>query len=386
MMDAERLLRRMVDPGDYAADEESLLAYSYDASGLEGRPLAVLKPRDEEQLRRILVHANQYRLPVVPRGAGTGIRGGCVKEGAVVLDMRHFATIERLDTQRHTVDVGAGVTVRELNAALAKRGYRFPLVPEDEEATIGGLASQNHVTEESFLVGDYHDVVEQAACFDALGRHHLLKDADLSKGIGTEGVASVLLTLRVKVLPTHKLTADVFPAKDATAALDALDGLPKKGVLLAEYLDAEAARLLKLEGPCLLVAYANDGGSYKDKEYVETLLSKRKGLEKTLWAKGLAVEEAALTREQLPAFLGLCEKERWVCFGHLGGGILLAAVERTERETFWNKVIALGALPGGKQGFGRLKREYVPQDVKKMLLKLKEERDYNNILNPGVLV
>ncbi len=386
----ERAFRRTVAAGDHLADAESLDAYSYDASGRHGRPALVLRPRDEEQLRRILVTANQSRTPVVPRGSGTGNRGGAVREGAVVVDLRAFDAVTRLDRQRLTIDVGAGATMRRLAAALARFGLRFPLVPENDLATLGGLAAENRVGEESQLFGDWLELVERVECFDGLGRFQTLKGKDVAKVIGWEGTTGIITKLRLKVTDATAKTMELEPVADAGAALAAAERLAAAPRLLSlEYYDARCAALVGLPGQAHVVAtYADDTGSYKDTDKVSSLGAARRRLPLFLWREGFtAVEETTVAPERLAPLLALCAKEGLPCYGHLGIGVLMAQLPADGSvEGFRGEVVALGARPEGKYGFGRAKRGYVTPERRKEALHLKEERDYNHILNPGVIV
>ena len=382
-----KVLRRTVLKDDYLDDEESLLAYSYDASGAEGKPTVVVKPRHAEQLRRILVLANQYRLSIVPRGSGTGVRAGAVCKEGVIVDMRGFDSISNYDKQRKTIDVGTGVTYRKLSDALAKLGMRFPLEPLNENATIGGLAAVNHITEESFKYGDWHELVEQVECFDGLGRFNILKGEDVSKVVGWEGATGVLVKLRLKLVKEFSPTVDTIQVDGFGEAMAEATKAMVKKPLAIEYLDplsAEACGLSQEEH--LLVAYDDDKGSYK-REAAEKMWRARKKLNQRLWNDGFVYEvEATLEEDRLQAFAKKCHAAHLPCYGHLGMGILMTGVKtRREAERFRNNVVALGGTPGGKQGYGRAAKAYAPTDVKKQLLRLKEERDYNHVLNPGVI-
>lgn len=384
-------MKRAVVNGHYFEDEESLAAYAYDASSLEGLPLGVVRPSQEEEVRRVLQAANQNRIPLITRGAGTNVRGAVVKTGAVIIDMRRFDAIERLDVGKGIVTVGAGITIKQLNEFLARHNLYFPLVPENPLATLGGLASQNHLTEESQLFGDYHSLVLQLECFDGLGRHHTLKEQTINQVVGQEGTTGIIIKVHLKVFPkNHKITLNIQKVKDVTEAAAKTPPLrDEKGVLMIEYLDAASSEQVGLEKDNhLLIAYANDRGSYKDSVKIEEILRRRKELEPAFWEQGFTLmEEATLSLEKVGAFEALCRKEGVPCYGHLGQGILLTCLkDTTQRDRFLAGVVSFGGIPAGKHGYGRTKREYVPADTHKATIHLKEERDYNNILNPGVLV
>lgn len=384
-----RPFRRTVAFEDYLDDAASLAAYSYDASGKEARPSLVLRPRNEEQLRRILVLANQHRVAVVPRGSATGTRGGATGDGVLLLDMRGFDRITRLDPQLATVDVEAGVTFSQLQERLAPHGFRFPLAVANGEATLGGLAAINHVTEESLGYGDLLERTVQAELFDGLGRFQTLKGDDLRKVLGWEGTTGILVRLRLKVAPTPtRRTLDIHEVASPTEALHHAALAAAKHPFLTEYVDAQCASLLGLAAkPHVIIGYEGDVGAYKDQVKVEELLAARKRLGHRLWGEGFPIEEeATLEEEQVERFVARCESAGWPCYGHLAIGVLSASLrDEKERERFLNGVVSIGATPGGKWGYGRVKRPYAPTEMKRLLVRLKEERDYNLILNPGVL-
>lgn len=385
----DRAYKRMVRPEDYLSDEESLLAYSYDASGLEARPQLVLKPRDEEQLRRIIIHANQYRHKIVPRGAGTGMRGGTVLDGGIIIDMRHFDSIKRFDKQRGTVDVGAGVTVRELNEVLAKHGFSFPLEVGVKYATIGGLAAINQVMASSYRYGDYLELVEQVDAFDGLGRHHTLKDKDVEKVLGLEGSTGIITQLRVKVTKERARSLNILPVNSPEEVVKSVAHHVGKNVMFLEYADEYCSNLLSLDkGAHLIVGYVDAEGEMQDDAQITAFIEKRKALQSLLWKKGfLFSEEATLDEERLAGFLKYCDKKSLPSYGHIGNGILITHLrESAARQQFWADIVALGATPGGKYGYGRLKQRFVPNKIKHKVIKLKESRDYKETLNPRVIV
>jgi FAD/FMN-containing dehydrogenase len=386
---SDRAYKRMLFAEDYLDDEESLLAYSYDASGLERKPMLILKPREEEQLRRIIVHATTARHKLIARGAGTGMRGGTLCEEAIIIDMRHFDTITRLDKQRHTIDVGAGVTVRELDRALKKHGYFFPLEAGIKNATIGGLAALNQVMASSFRYGDYLELVEQVEIFDGLGRHHTLKGEAVAQVLGLEGATGIITKLRIKVTKEQVESLNILQVDSAEAAVRSLTQAINDKVIFLEYLDQLSSALLGLpKERHLIIGYVDTSGEIQDDARISEVIEKRRILQKLLWNEGfLFTEEVTLDEEQVARFITSCEKRSLPCYGHLGLGIMITQlVSSSDRPSFWADTVALGALPAGKYGYGRLKEKYVPTTLKKRVLTLKESRDYKETLNPGVLI
>src|SRR5579885_271958 len=109
--------------GELLFDDLSCALYSTDASIFEVRPIGVVVPRDEEDVQALVRYAAEHRVPLVPRGAGTGVAGESLGTGLVVDLSRHFRGI--LEVGADSVRVQPGVTARDLAARLAQGGRRF---------------------------------------------------------------------------------------------------------------------------------------------------------------------------------------------------------------------------------------------------------------------
>ena len=112
--------------------------YSTDASLFQIDPLGIAVPRDEEDLRILVRYAFDRSIPLVPRGAGTGLAGESLGYGLVVDLSVHFRAI--LESGDGWVRVEPGVVLERLNAELAKKGRRFAPDPASATScTIGGM-------------------------------------------------------------------------------------------------------------------------------------------------------------------------------------------------------------------------------------------------------
>jgi FAD/FMN-containing dehydrogenase/Fe-S oxidoreductase len=118
--------------------------YATDASIYQIEPLGVAFPRDARQASAIIRAAGEASVPIIPRGAGTGLVGGAIGEG-VILDLARFnRQISNLDLERRTVCVGAGVVLDSLNGFLKPHGFCFgPDVATSSRATLGGMIANN---------------------------------------------------------------------------------------------------------------------------------------------------------------------------------------------------------------------------------------------------
>ena len=155
---AERLAERL-GPGRVFMDETTLHEYAMDASPCYVRPRAVVRARSEADVVATLRVCRELRVPVTPRAAGTSLSGAAIGPG-VVLDTTALLEIISFDPAASIVRVGPGVLLRELNAFLATRGFRFPLEPGSLEwCRIGGMVGHNASGYRSLKYGQTKDYV-----------------------------------------------------------------------------------------------------------------------------------------------------------------------------------------------------------------------------------
>ena len=128
--------------GELLFDELSRALYSTDASIFQVLPAGVVVPRDEEDVQALVRYAAENRVPLLARGAGTGVAGESLGTGLVVDLSRHFRTVHEIGTD--AVRVQPGVIWRELNAQLARVGRRFAPDPASgDQCTVGGMIANN---------------------------------------------------------------------------------------------------------------------------------------------------------------------------------------------------------------------------------------------------
>ena len=129
---------------EIAFDNLTRQLYATDASIYRIEPIAVAFPRTSRQASALVTAAMHAGIPVIPRGAGTGLVGGALGEGLVVDFSRHNRLISELDLERRTVRVGAGVILDQLNNFLRPHGFCFgPDVATSSRATLGGMVANN---------------------------------------------------------------------------------------------------------------------------------------------------------------------------------------------------------------------------------------------------
>ena len=152
------MTKRAPDPpsrfrGDFFSDAETLACFG-EASGPFRHPLlAVARPVDEEDVSSLLRWASAEGIPLIPRGAGTGMPGGNVGSG-VAVDLSTFRRLDDPDPATRTVRVGAGTTGHDLQERAASAGLFFPALPSSaDRCTVGGMVANNAAGVLSFRHG-----------------------------------------------------------------------------------------------------------------------------------------------------------------------------------------------------------------------------------------
>ncbi|GMU33006.1 MAG: FAD-binding protein [Planctomycetia bacterium] len=140
--------------GEVRDDRLARALYSTDASIYEIVPDAVVFPASVEDVQHAVRICSEHRVPITPRGAGTGLAGGAVNRGVQLDCSRHLNRILEIDPARRTAMVEPGVVLDELNAALRPHGLQFaPDVATSSRATIGGMIANNSCGAHSVMYG-----------------------------------------------------------------------------------------------------------------------------------------------------------------------------------------------------------------------------------------
>jgi glycolate oxidase len=139
-------LRNIVGKDAVLTSREDLNAYSYDGTATWAHtPDVVVLPTTAEQVSQILKLANENKIPVTPRGAGTNVSGGSIPiKGGIVLCTTRMNKILDINKTNLTTTVEPGVVLQDLNLALAKQGLFYPPDPQSFlGCTIGGTVAEN---------------------------------------------------------------------------------------------------------------------------------------------------------------------------------------------------------------------------------------------------
>jgi len=237
-------LRRILPAGGLLTGEEALRPYECDGlTAYRQLPLAVAIPQTEDQVRSLLRACHELKVPVVARGAGTGLSGGAMPHGdGVLLSMARFNRILALDPLARTATVQPGVRNLAVSEAAAPRGLFYAPDPSSQIAcTIGGNVAENSGGVHCLKYGlTVHNVLRVRALTmegEAVEFGSCAPDAPgydlLALMVGSEGMLAVITEVTLKLLPTPEHAQvvlasfdDVGKAGDAVAAVIAAGLIP----------------------------------------------------------------------------------------------------------------------------------------------------------------
>jgi glycolate dehydrogenase FAD-linked subunit len=420
-------LKAIAGPENVVSDEAGLLAYAYDATRLKGTPQAVVRPGTEEEVSKILSLASERGIPVIPRGAGSGLSGGAVaKSGGIVLSFERMSRILSIDVGNRIATVQPGVVTGDLQRAVEERGLFYPPDPGSLAfCTIGGNVAENAGGMRAVKYGVTRDYVTALRAVLPSGEV-IRAGVKTAKGVvgydlarllvGSEGTLAVVteITLRLIPLPERVITmtglfAGPKQAGEAVAAIMASPYTPR----CLEFLDGEALnagarkigyRLPENAGAFLLVevdgnredaARHMDGirGLMKDKA-LEIKITQDRALAAELWKLRRSTSQAlysiashkinedivvpiAKVPEALEGFRKIASEsgQKIVCFGHAGDGNIHVNVmtdksdpEKLKKaeeaiEEVFRLVLALGGTISGEHGVGLTKLPYIGMEL-----------------------
>lgn len=208
----------LVGGESYSEELIDLVSYSYDASQHSARPLCAVWPTSAEQVSRIMALANDKLVPVIPRGAGTGLSGMAVPaKGGIVLDMSRMNRILKISIEDRLAVVEPGVVYASLEKALEPHGFFFPPDPASGKvSTLGGNVATNAGGVKGAKYGTTRDYVLALQVVLPDGRvmrtgSRAMKSVsgyDLTRlFVGSEGTLGVVTEITLKINPKPTATS-----------------------------------------------------------------------------------------------------------------------------------------------------------------------------------
>jgi FAD/FMN-containing dehydrogenase/Fe-S oxidoreductase len=149
--------------GDLFTDDLNRILYATDASSYREIPLAVTRPKDKEDIKKIIEFARSVKSSVIPRGAGTSLAGQVVGPGIVIDVSRHMNRILDFNPEERWIVVEPGVVLAELNKFLAPHALFFgPETSTANRCCMAGMLGNNSCGSHSILYGSVRDHIIEA--------------------------------------------------------------------------------------------------------------------------------------------------------------------------------------------------------------------------------
>lgn len=435
-----------LDIAHYSSEPEDLLAYGFDASGLSGAPVMVAWPENTDEVVKVLKYSDGNSIPVIPRGAGTGMTGGAVPEtGAIVLSLERMNRILEIDEENLTALVEPGVINGRLQRELADMGLFYPPDPSSMEfCTLGGNVAENAGGPRALKYGVTRDYVLGLEAVLPSGKP-INTGVQTRKGVvgydltrlltGSEGTLAVITKIRLKILPQPEdvLTLlAVFPrqggaersggavsriiaSKIIPRTLEFMDresiravekfspiGLPKEaGALLLIELDGHPAAIRAEAGKVIEICemLGAEVSMAEDDDARDLLWKARRGISPALYqiSEKKISEDIVVPRSRIPLMLAALEKlsEREkikiASFGHAGDGNIHVNILPSEKrdltpllQELFETVLNLGGTISGEHGVGLTKRPFIGMEIKETELSLM--RDIKKVFDPKGLL
>lgn len=341
-------------------------------------PEVVLQPETVEAVSKVMKYCNEQNIPVTPRGAGTGLSGGALAiYGGVVLDMKRFNKIIKLDKRNFQLVTEPGIITQELQEYVKAEGLFYPPDPASKGSCfIGGNVSENSGGPKAVKYGVVKDYVLNLEMVLANGDviwtgANVLKNAtgyNLTQlVVGSEGTLGIITKIVLRLIPAvkHDLLL-LVPFRSAIEACEAVNAILLAGYTPSalEFMERDALewsmRYVQstginlpddIEAHLLVEVDGNDMEQlYKDAEAIsgivqqynidEVLFAESHEQKQMLWTLrrkvGEAVksnsiykeEDTVVPRAELPELLQIIKrigKEygfQSVCYGHPGDGNL----------------------------------------------------------------
>lgn len=417
-------LKRIVGSDWVAVRKEAVLDYLIDETAPVVCPkpaadVVLVKPGAAQEVASILKLANEWKIPVFPRGGGTGLVGGCVPtDSGIVLSLERMDRVIEVDAGNLMVVVEAGVTLEKLIKAADEAGLSFPPHPGDEAAHVGGLVACNAGGARAVRYGVMRNYVKGIEVVLPTGEIQnlggkLLKDVAgyslMHLMIGSQGTLGVITKVILRLYPKFQQTATlIIPYEYRHDALRTVPEILQEGMmpLAIEYAERElmekSAKQLGKRWPvrkgkaCLMIVVTGDseeevyqyaeridriarGHNAMDTFVVETrreqddILSIRSKIYLalkpfTMDITDVAVPPASIT-ELLDALDGIAKRHNMYMptFGHAGDGnlhthILMKKAEGVDEESLeevkkeiYDATIRLGGTITAEHGIGKIR-------------------------------
>jgi glycolate dehydrogenase FAD-linked subunit len=276
---AQSAINELLGPRGYLHLPEDLALYEYDGGVDRARPDLVAFPQSTEEVASIVRIARENKIPIVGRGAGTGLSGGAIpRAGGIIISFARMNRILSIDLDNERAVLQPGVVNLEITQAVESQGYFYAPDPSSQKAcTIGGNVAENaggphtlaygvttnHVLELEAVLPDGSIINTGGASPDSAGY-------DLTGLLtGSEGTMALVTSITVRLMRKPEVVKTILAIYDRVddcadtvaeitaraitpAAIEMLDGVMLRMVEEATHagypMDAAAVLLIELEG------------------------------------------------------------------------------------------------------------------------------------------
>ena len=380
------LFKQIVGDAYVFVDAESLNNYAHDETeNLHFLPEIVIKPRTAQEISKIMVICNMHKIPVTPRGAGTGLSGGALPHlGGVLLSMERMNSILEIDERNLQVITEPGVITEVLQNEVKEKGLFYPPDPSSRGSCfIGGNIAENSGGPKAVKYGVVKDYVLNLEIVLPTGEiiwtgANVLKNStgyNLTQLIvGSEGTVAIVTKIVLKLLPYPKYDLLMLvPFNSLEKAGEAVSAIFRAGFIPSamELVEINALKIVSKFVDSKVVPVTDDIEAHLiievDGNHLDTLMSEMESIadlllqydcgdvffaddaqQKTeLWKlrrrvaeavkiDGYTIEEdTVVPRAELPALitgvksLGKEYDFDVVCYGHAGDGNLHIRIKKT---------------------------------------------------------
>lgn len=377
--------RKIVGENYVFVDEESLETYAHDETeNLHYPPEAVIKPRTADEISAIMKICNKERIPVTPRGGGTGLSGGALAHlGGVILSMERMNAIIEIDERNLQVTTEPGVITEVLQDAVKEKKLFYPPDPSSRGSCfIGGNIAENSGGPKAVKYGVVKDYVLNLEMVLPNGEiiwtgANVLKNStgyNLTQlVVGSEGTLGIVTKIVLRLIPLPQFDILMLvPFRNLEQAGEAVSAIFRAGFvpsamelieinalnIVSKFVDSNAVPVTPDTAAHLIIEV--DGNNMdvlmQEMEAIGTLLSKydigdiyfaddaqqkaelwklRRRAAEAVKLIGYTIEEdTVVPRAELPALirgvkeLGKKHDFEVVCYGHAGDGNLHIRIKK----------------------------------------------------------
>lgn len=221
-------LKSIVGANNLNASPEDVICYSYDGTPTEWRPGAVVTPTTTRMVANVVKLANRERIPIVPRGAGTGLSGGSVPSSdSLVVALTKMNRILEIDVENLVGVVQPGVVTATFQTEVERHGLFYPPDPASQTAsTLGGNVAECAGGPRGFKYGVTKDYVLGLEVVTPTGQIVRLGGKTIKNVtgynlvqlfVGSEGTLGIVTEITLRLIPKPKANRTllaVFPDID----------------------------------------------------------------------------------------------------------------------------------------------------------------------------